>query len=70
MWKTIEPNCHGSLCFLRFFVADHLSISRAVRNVLLENPDGPINFTVVSSDMELNAAGALEGIQIEDPNNY
>ena len=55
---------------LRAYDAVQLASALEVRHVLLENPDGPINFTVVSSDKELNAAAALEGIQIEDPNNY
>lgn len=51
---------------LRAYDAAQLASALTVRSVLSPNP-GP---TLVSADRELNAAAALEGLQIEDPNNY
>lgn len=55
---------------LRAYDAVQLASALEVRSISVENPTAPIDFTLVSADMELNAASTLEGIQVEDPNDY
>ena len=55
---------------LRAYDAVQLSTAMEARDALLTNSTSPIDFTVVSADVELNQAAQLEGIQVEDPNNH
>ena len=49
--------------------ATQLASVLTVRNVLSLNP-GYAGVTLVSADLELNHAGTLEGLQVEDPNTH
>ena len=54
---------------LRGYDAVQLATALEVRNALIENELGQ-DFTLVSADLELNAAALLEGLQVEDPNTH
>jgi predicted nucleic acid-binding protein len=57
---------------LRGYDAVQLASSLIIYNRLLSLGANPsqISFTFISSDNELNAAAQLEGLTIENPNNY
>lgn len=55
---------------LRAYDAIQLSTAIEARDALLTNSTSPIDFMVVSADVELNQAAQLEGIQVEDPNSH
>jgi predicted nucleic acid-binding protein len=55
---------------LRAYDAIQLSTAMEARDALLTNSTSPIDFIVVSADVELNQAAQLEGIRVEDPNRH
>jgi hypothetical protein len=54
---------------LRAYDAVQLASAVAVRTTLLDQP-GPLEFSMISADGDLNSAGRLEGIEVDDPNAY
>lgn len=54
---------------LRGYDAVQLATALQVRDALIQNQLEQ-DFTLVSADLELNAAAALEGLQVEDPNSH
>lgn len=53
---------------LRAYVAVQLASALEVRD-LLQGSQSPVALTLVSADLELNRAGALEGLPVDDPNS-
>lgn len=60
---TLAKN-HG----LRAYDAVQLATALEVRKAL--DQLDPVDFALVSADLELNAAAGLEGLQVEDPNDH
>jgi predicted nucleic acid-binding protein len=54
---------------LRAYDAAQLASALTVRNVVSQTPEYA-GFTLISADLELNRAAALEGLQVENPNTH
>jgi predicted nucleic acid-binding protein len=53
---------------LRAYDAVQLASALEVRDLLVQNSQNPSILSLVSADLELNRASALEGVQVDNPN--
>ena len=53
---------------LRAYDSVQLASALEVRNLLVQNSQNLVPLTLVSADLELNRASALEGVPVDDPN--
>ena len=55
---------------LRAYDAVQLASALEIRDLLFQDSQNPVALTLVSADLELNRASALEGLPVDDPNSH